>query len=108
MANAGVQVFNIIKDCREFDEETSSAFNCAWASIATVIGFAVLVDRTIILRGHLAERLSESGWHVPGINKRDEIPQLETDLSSLLSAEVRHVGIWDGDDHNQVFIQAKW
>lgn len=99
VANAGVQIFNIVKDCKEWNEESTSAFNCVWASISTVIGFAVLVDRAIIFRGNLAHRLSESGWHVPGINKRDELPQLEDYLSSVLRSEVRHVGIWDGVDH---------
>ncbi|KAK2789216.1 hypothetical protein FQN52_006308 [Onygenales sp. PD_12] len=107
VANAGVQMFNIVKDCREFGEETTNAFNCVWASISTVIGFAVLVDRAVIFRGHLADRLSENGWHVPGINKRDEIPQLEGHLSSLLSVDVRHVGIWDGNDEETIALSKR-
>ncbi|KAK2743963.1 hypothetical protein FQN55_007012 [Onygenales sp. PD_40] len=107
VANAGVQVFNIVKDCREFGEEATNAFNCVWTSISTVIGFAVLVDRAVTFRGQLADRLSESGWHVPGINKRDEIPQLEDHLSSLLSVDVRHVGIWDGNDEETIALSKR-
>ncbi|KAK2799582.1 hypothetical protein FQN50_008420 [Emmonsiellopsis sp. PD_5] len=107
VANAGVQIFNIVKDCREFGEETANAFNCVWASISTVIGFAVLVDRAVIFRGHLGERLTESGWHVPGINKRDDLPQLEEHLSSLLSVDVRHVGVWDGNDDETLALSKR-
>lgn len=72
--------------------------NCIWASFGAVLGFAVMVDRAVFFRGHLAERLDASSWHVPGINKREEMPQQEDQLSALLSAEVRHVVIWDGND----------
>ncbi|KKZ63821.1 hypothetical protein EMCG_01925 [[Emmonsia] crescens] len=82
----------------EFGEEKQNAMNCIWASFGTVLGFAVMVNRAVVFRGHLAERLDASSWHLPGINEREEMPQLEDQLSALLSAEVRHVGIWDGND----------
>ncbi|PGH31352.1 hypothetical protein GX50_05891 [[Emmonsia] crescens] len=82
----------------EFGEQKRNAMNCIWASFGAVLGFAVMVDRAVFFRGHLAERLDASSWHVPGINKREEMPQQEDQLSALLSAEVRHVVIWDGND----------
>ncbi|KLJ11838.1 hypothetical protein EMPG_13021 [Blastomyces silverae] len=101
VANAGVQLYNIVHDCREFGDNARTDMNCIWASFATVLGFAVLVDRALAFRGRLADRLHANNWHVPGITsivKRAEILQLEGELSSLLNLEVRHLGVWDGND----------
>ncbi|OJD20483.1 hypothetical protein ACJ73_08183 [Blastomyces percursus] len=108
VANAGVQLYNIVQDCREFgDSSDRTKMNCIWASFATILGFAVLVDRAVAFRGRLADRFHENNWHVPGITKRDEILELEGELSSLLSLEVRHLGIWDRDDDDEIGFLSK-
>jgi hypothetical protein len=99
----GVAISSLAKDCREFSEEGSAGdgFLCVWGAISTVIGFAVLGDRGYQFYGLLGQRLTENGIQVIGINKRDEIPQLEARLSSALSVEVRHVGIWEDSDSQE-------
>ncbi|KAK2808464.1 hypothetical protein FQN50_004672 [Emmonsiellopsis sp. PD_5] len=80
-ANAAVKFYSLQKDCKEFGEDTGSAFICIWNSIATIIGMGVLLHQANEVRGHLGTRLRDNGWHVPGITKREEVAE----LSGLLS-----------------------
>ena len=90
IANVGVTFSNIVKDCKEFKEESQSAFNCVWASVSTAIGVVTLIHQANVLRGSVATWAANNGVHIVGINKREEI------LSSALGVEVRHIGVWDG------------
>ncbi|KAF3484436.1 uncharacterized protein GIQ15_03760 [Arthroderma uncinatum] len=95
-ANVGVIFKSMIDDCKEWNEKASKAFTCVWSAIGTVIGFGIAFDRALMFQGYIGQRLNDNGWHVPGFNKRGEVSQLESHLSSVLSADVRHIGIWDG------------
>ncbi|KAI1377628.1 hypothetical protein F4677DRAFT_415024 [Hypoxylon crocopeplum] len=72
--------------------------NCIFQCIATVIGFFATVDRAAVIRGTIGQRLTDNGWHVPGINQRDVLPfEIETGLSIALGWDVRYIGIWDSN-----------
>ncbi|PGG96541.1 hypothetical protein GX51_07774 [Blastomyces parvus] len=107
--NGGVHLYELVENCGEFNVGAKNAFNCIWAAISSAVGIAVLVDSAIPLRGRIAKGLALIPPYPPGLprfNKREEILELEDELSSLLSIQVRHLGIWDGsddaDDDNEV------
>lgn len=72
IAAVPVTWFGLWDSCRQFTEETGNGFQCVFGAITQVIGFATLAYRGSILRGQLATTLTNNGWHVPLINKRDE------------------------------------
>ncbi|KAH8766308.1 hypothetical protein F5882DRAFT_522144 [Hyaloscypha sp. PMI_1271] len=102
VANAPVTWFGLIASCQQFTQETGNGFQCVFGAISQVIAVATLAYQGAVWRGQLATALTNNGWHVPGINKRDEWASIMArDLSDGLKTEVRHLGTWDGIETHQ-------
>ena len=126
VANAPVTWFGLIASCQQFTQETGNGFQCVFGAISQVIAVATLAYQGAVWRGQLATALTNNGWHVPGINKRDEWASImyvdlvvavfekrkkrklltldcyrARDLSDGLKTEVRHLGTWDGIETHQ-------
>lgn len=69
---APVTWYGLVDSCSQFTEETGNGIQCVFGAITQVIAIVTLVYQGAIWRGQLAQRLTDNGWHVPGINKRDE------------------------------------
>ncbi|PGH14491.1 hypothetical protein AJ79_02984 [Helicocarpus griseus UAMH5409] len=115
VANGAIMFWNIVEDCAEWregadgDVKARTKLNCIWASIATLFGFIVTVDSGIHMHARLSDYFERNAVEVPGFfvhNKRD-LPVIEDHLSSLLSAEVQHVGIWDDHDNDTGFLSKR-
>ncbi|KAI1293227.1 hypothetical protein F5Y03DRAFT_388013 [Xylaria venustula] len=88
--------YGLVASCQQFTQGTGNAVQCLFGAITTVISLVTLAYQGADLRGQLAQSLTNSGWHIPGINKRDEWASiLARDLSVGLNTEVRHLGTWD-------------
>ncbi|CRG91923.1 hypothetical protein PISL3812_08977 [Talaromyces islandicus] len=96
IAAGPVNWFSLVSSCQQFSHEVGSAIQCLFGAITQVVSIATLTYQGNVLRGQLGERLSANGWHVPGINKRDEWTTIMArDLSDGLNAEVLHLGSWE-------------
>lgn len=102
VANAAVTWYGLVESCQQFTQETGNGVQCVFGAITQVIAIVTLAYQGSIWRGQLATTLNNNGWHVPGINKRDEWASIMArDLSDGLKTEVRHLGTWDGIETNQ-------
>jgi hypothetical protein len=72
VVGGGVAWYGLIQSCAQIKEETGNGVQCVFGAISQVIAVATLAYQGSIWRGQLAERLTNNGWQVPGINKRDE------------------------------------
>lgn len=72
VANAAVTWYGLVESCQQFTQETGNGVQCVFGAITQVIAIVTLVYQGSIWRGQLATTLNNNGWHVPGINKRDE------------------------------------
>jgi hypothetical protein len=72
VANAAVTWYSLADSCSQFTEETGNGVQCIFGAISQVIAITTLAYQGAIWRGQLATTLTNNGWHVPGINKRDE------------------------------------
>lgn len=72
VANAAVNWYSLEGSCSQFTQEVGNGIQCVFGAISQVIAVATLVYQGAVWRGQLATALTNNGWHVPGINKRDE------------------------------------
>jgi len=72
VAAAPVTWLGLVASCQQFTEETANGIQCIFGAITQVIAIVTLSYQGAIWRGQLATALTNNGWHVPGINKRDE------------------------------------
>lgn len=72
VANAAVTWYGLVESCQQFTQETGNGVQCVFGAITQVIAIVTLAYQGSIWRGQLATTLNNNGWHVPGINKRDE------------------------------------
>jgi hypothetical protein len=72
VAVAAVNWYSLVQSCSQFTEQTGNGVQCVFGAIGQLMAVATLTYQATVWRGQLAERLTNNGWHVPGINKRDE------------------------------------
>lgn len=72
VANAAVNWYSLVGSCSQFTAETGNGVQCVFGAISQVIAITTLVYQGAIWRGRLATALTNNGWYVPGITKRDE------------------------------------
>ncbi|KAJ8106291.1 hypothetical protein ONZ43_g7116 [Nemania bipapillata] len=97
-----VSFYGLVQSCAQFTQQTGNGVQCVFAAIGEVISIVTLVYQGAVWRGQLAQRLTNNGWHIVGINKRDEWTSLMArGLSVDLNTEVRHLGTWDPSKSTQ-------
>jgi hypothetical protein len=72
VAAAGVTWQSLIQSCEQFYQETTNGIQCVFGAVAQVIAITTIIYQGAVWRGQMATVLNNNGWHVPGINKRDE------------------------------------
>lgn len=72
VAAGPVTWYGLVESCQQFTQEAGNGVQCVFGAITQLIAVVTLVYQGAVWRGQLATTLTNNGWHVPGINKRDE------------------------------------
>jgi hypothetical protein len=72
VAAAPVTWYGLVGSCQQLTQEAGNGIQCVFGAITQIIAIGTLTYQGSVWRGQLATKLTNNGWHVPGINKRDE------------------------------------